>query len=305
MEELDPAMEGKVVMVTGGSSGIGRETIRELAGMGAQLVMVCRDPGRGSAACRDIELSATNASIDMMVADLSSQAQVRGLAERFKAGYERLDLLINNAAIVPRRRQVTEDGIELQLAVNHLAPFLLTHLLLEVLSSGAPSQVLTLSSGLHPRGRIDFDDLQAERRYRGFGRYADTKLANILFTRALARRLEDTGVTANAMTPGFIYSGLSRDANAISRGMVRLMAGRPEDGARRIAQVVSSGELARVNGKYFKQTSIIEPSENALDDGVAERLWALSERLVGISSEEMFEGMGATGGTATGREEGP
>jgi NAD(P)-dependent dehydrogenase (short-subunit alcohol dehydrogenase family) len=279
-------MEGKVVMVTGGNAGIGRETMRELAKTGAQLVMVCRDPGRGTAACRDIELSAGSASLEMMVADLSSQAQIRKLAKDFKSNYDHLDVLVNNAAIIPRRRQVTDDGIELQLAVNHLAPFLLSHLLLDVLIASVPSRIINVSSGTHPRGRIDFDDLQAERGYKGFKRYSATKLANILFTRALARRLEGTGVTVNAMTPGFIHSGLGRDFSLASRGVVRMIAGKPEDGGRRIAHLVSSPELETVTGKYFKHTTMAEPSDTAMDDAIAERLWVESERLVNLAPEE-------------------
>jgi NAD(P)-dependent dehydrogenase (short-subunit alcohol dehydrogenase family) len=281
-------MDGKVVMVTGGSWGIGKETTKGLASLGAQVVSVCRDMGRCEAAMEEVRQVSGSRAIEMMKADLSSQEDIHNLAQEFKAQHDRLDVLINNAAIVPRRRQVTVDGIELQLAVNHLAPFLLTHLLLDVLVWSAPSRIITLSSGTHPRGRIDLDDIQAERRYKGFRRYSDTKLMNILFSRALARRLEGTGVTVNAITPGFIYSGLSRDFSAFSRGMVWLIAGRPEQGGRKTVYVASSPELEDVTGVYFKDNRITPPADLATDDALAERLWKVSEELTSISTEELI-----------------
>ncbi len=305
LDDEEGRMDGKVVMVTGGSWGIGKETVKGLASLGVQVVSVCRDRARCEAAIGEVRRVTGGGTIEMMMADLSSQDDVHKLAQEFKAHHERLDVLINNAAIVPRRRQETVDGIEMQLAVNHLAPFLLTHLLLDVLVWSSPSRIITLSSGTHRRGRIDLDDIQAERGYRGMRRYSATKLMNILFTRGLARRLEGTGVTANAMTPGFIHSGLSRDFSALSRGMVWLLAGRPEEGGRKTVYLASSPDVEDVTGVYFKDNRITPPADIATDDDLAERLWRVSEELTSISSDELVskcsEGMRAA---AEGRDGG-
>ena len=273
---------GKIVLITGANSGIGRETARQVAGMDAHVVMVCRDEGRCKEAKRDIRLSTGSDELEMIIADLSSQADVRALAEEFRSRHDRLDVLLNNAAIVPRERHVTVDGIELQLAVNHLAPFLLTSLLLDMLKMSAPARILTVSSGIHHRGRIDFEDLQAEGRYKGMNRYGTTKLANILFTRVLAKRLEGTGVTANALTPGFIATRLSRDFGAFPRGMVRLIAGKVDKGARTPVYLVTSPAVSGVSGEYWKGMKVTRPSDMAMDDGVAERLWKVSEELTSL-----------------------
>ncbi len=280
-------MEGKVVLITGASSGIGLETARGLAVLGAHVVMTGRDRGLCQTAMEDVRGTTGSDRLETLVADLSLQSEVRALAEGFKAGHDRLDVLVNNAAIVPRRRQVTPEGIEKQLAVNHLAPFLLTHLLMDALVASAPSKVVTVASGTHVRGRIDLADLQAERRYRGMRRYSSTKLMNILFTRALARRLEGTGVTAYCFTPGFRYTGLSRDFPPWMRGMVRLMAGTAEEGAELAVHAITSPEYDGANGVYInRRREIVEPSPRAMDVGVGERLWEESERLVGLAPEE-------------------
>jgi retinol dehydrogenase-12 len=280
-------MEGKVVLLTGANRGIGLETTRGLARLGAHVVMVCRDVGLCQKAMEDVHRTTGSDRLESMRADLSSTAEVRALAEAFKVKHDRLDALVNNAAIVPKKRHVTGEGIELQLAVNHLAPFLLTHLLMDVLRDSAPARVVNVASGTHARARIDTDDLQAERGYRGMGRYGATKLMNVLFTRALARRIEGTGVTANCLTPGFRYTGLSRDFKPFLDGMVRLMAGKAEEGAGIAIHAISSPELEGVSGVYIdRHMEIAEPSERARDDEVAEWLWRESERLVELSPEE-------------------
>jgi NAD(P)-dependent dehydrogenase (short-subunit alcohol dehydrogenase family) len=280
-------MEGKVVLLTGANRGIGLESTRELARLGAHVVMVCRDQGLATCAMDDIHETTGSDRLETMRADLSSMAEVRAFAKAFRAKHDRLDVLVNNAAIVPRKRQVTGEGIELQLAVNHLAPFLLTHLLMDVLRESAPARVVNVSSGTHVRARIDRDDLQAVRGYRGMRRYSATKLMNILFTRALARRLEGTGVSAICLTPGFRHTGLSRDYKPFLDGVVRLMAGTPEEGAALVIHGISSPELEGVSGVYIdRHMEIADPSDRAMDDETGEWLWKESERLVELSPEE-------------------
>ena len=276
-------ISGKTVLITGANSGIGRETTRVLTSMGAHVVMVCRDEGRTDEAKEDIRCTTGCDDLEHIIADLSSLSQVRALAKEFLSRHDRLDVLMNNAVIIPHERKVSQDGYELQLAVNHLAPFLLTNLLLDVLKASAPSRIVNVSSGIHHRGRIDLDDLQAERKYKPMQRYGTTKLANILFTRALTRRLKGTGVTANALSPGFISTNLSRDFGKFSKRMVKLMAGKVEKGARTPVMVVTSPDLSDVSGRYFRNMAERRPSDRARDDAMGERLWEVSERLTGLA----------------------
>jgi NAD(P)-dependent dehydrogenase (short-subunit alcohol dehydrogenase family) len=279
-------MEGKVVLITGANSGIGYETARGLAALGARVVMVCRDGDRCKSAKRGVEEAVPGAELETMLCDLASLADIRRFAREFKDGHDRLDVLFNNAATVPRQRQVTGDGIETQLAVNHLAPFLLTHLLMDLLMASSPSQVVTTASGTHVRGRVDLRDLQAERGYRPHGRYASTKLMNVMFTRSLARRLEGTGVRANCLSPGLVDTGLSRDYGPAMRWLVKRFAKPRERGGETPVWVISSPELADVSGEYFRKMERKEVSKRAKDDAVAEALWRESERLVGLTEEE-------------------
>lgn len=280
------SMEGRLVLLTGANSGIGYETAKGLADLGAHVVMVCRDAGRCEAARRSIEAAVPTASLETMLCDLSSQADVRRFSREFLEAHDRLDVLFNNAGIVPTERMVTVDGVEWQLAVNHLAPFLMTHLLMGMLRDSAPSQVVTTTSGTHVRGRVDLTDLQCERGYRPMRRYASTKLMNLLFTRSLARRLEGTGVRANALSPGFVDTRLSRDYGPVMRWMVHRIAKPPSEGGRTPVWVVSSPELHGVSGAYFRNMARKEPSNRAQDDDIAETLWRESERLVGLTDEE-------------------
>ena len=281
-------MEGKVVIVTGANSGIGFETTRGLAAMGAHVVMVGRDEGR----CQDAEAivvdDVAGASLEVMCCDLSSQAEVRRFAGKFKEGHDRLDVLFNNAGGIPNRRIETVDGIEWQLAVNHLAPFLMTHLLMDLLTDSAPSQVVTTTSGMHVRGRVVVDDLHARRGYRPMRRYASTKLMNVMFTRSLAARLEGTGVRANCLSPGFVDTGLSRDYGPFMKWMVKRMTLPQEEGGRTPVWVITSPELEEegVSGAYFRKMGRRDMSPRAMDDGLAETLWAESERLVGLTDQE-------------------
>ncbi len=279
-------MKGKVVLLTGSNSGIGYETTKGLARLGAHVVMVCRDEERCEAARRSIAMAVEGASLETMLCDLSSQADIRRLSREFKEGHDRLDVLLNNAGGIPNQRQVTVDGIEWQLAVNHLAPFLLTHLLVDMVLESAPSQVVTVASGVHVRGRVNLDDLQAEKGYRPMRQYGNTKLMNVLFTRTLAGRLDGTGVRANCLSPGFVNTGLSRDYGRFMKWMVARIARPPGTGGETPVWVVSSRDLEGVSGAYFRNKERKEPSKRARDDVMGEALWRASEELVGLTPEE-------------------
>lgn len=273
------SMKEKIVMITGASSGIGEITARELARMGASVIMVCRDKQKAEASRRMTIETTGNKNIELLVCDLSSQKQIHQMCDEYKYGHDRLHVLINNAAIVPHHRTVTEDRIETQLAVNHLAPFLTTHLLLDVLKASAPARVITVSSGMHKTSSFDFEDLQSTRKYKSMRVYAMTKLCNILFTYELARRLEGTGVNANTLTPGFTNTNLGRDFPPFSRLMMKVMAKKSEEGAVPLTHLASSPEFERTTGKYYNGKKEAKSSSLSYDKGIAARLWALSEKL--------------------------
>jgi retinol dehydrogenase 14 len=203
-QKHEGGMDEKVCLITGATSGIGKATAMGLARMGASVVMVGRDRGRGEAALAEVKGKSANASVDLMLADLSSQEDIRRLADEFKEAYPRLDVLVNNAGVIRSRRIRTADGIEMTFAVNHLAYFLLTNLLLDVLKASAPSRIVNVASGEQRNGTIDFDDLQGEMGYKGAKAYSQSKLATVLFTYELARKLEGTGVSANCLHPGVV-----------------------------------------------------------------------------------------------------
>src|SRR5581483_7870588 len=221
-------MQGKVCIVTGANSGIGRITALELARLGAQVVMVCRDRARGEAALAEIKQATGNNQVELMLCDLSSQADIRRFADEFKATHARLDVLVNNAGVYQRKRATTVDGLEATFAVNHLGYFLLTNLLLDVLKQSAPSRIINVASGAHASGHINFDDLQGERQYKGVRAYCHSKLANILFTLELARRLAGTGITANSLHPGAVATGIFRALPKPLEALIKLLTMSPE-----------------------------------------------------------------------------
>jgi len=275
-------LSGKTCVVTGASSGIGKAAAAALATMGARVVLVCRDAGRGEAARVEIAQRAASDSVDLLVADLSSQAEVRRLAGEIRGRYERIDVLLNNAGAVNVRRTTTVDGIETTLAVNHLAYFLLTDELLGVLRESAPSRVVNVSSAAHVRARLDFDDLQGEGRYGGMRAYGQSKLANVLFTFELARRLAGTRVTANCLHPGVVATGFGHNTPGAFNVLLTLI--RPflldaERGAETSIYVAASPEVAGVTGEYFAKCRPARTSPVARDEAVAERLWQVSEEL--------------------------
>ena len=272
-------MTGKVVVVTGASSGIGAAAAVELADLGAIVVPVGRDPGRLAAVAKRV-------GSEPLRADFASLAAVRRLAAELLDRHERIDVLVNNAGLVTSRRELTEDGHEKTFAVNHLAPFLLTNLLLERLRASAPARVITTSSGAHGGGRLNFDDLDAERSWSMMRAYSTSKLANILFTRGLAMRLDPGEVTANCLHPGVIGTRLGRSAGLLSRLVWtagRPFLGSPRRGAQTIVYLASSEEGGEVTGGYYESSRPVGTSAAAADIELADRLWRESERLVGLA----------------------
>lgn len=270
-------MRGKVCLVTGSNSGIGKETALGLARLGATVVMVCRDQSKGEAAQAEIKQKSGNPSVDLLIADLSSQQSIRHLAQVVIARYPQVHILVNNAGMSPSHRAVTIDGIEKTLAVNHLAPFLLTNLLLDHVKASAPARIVTVASAA--QNAIDFDDLQNEKRYSVWEVYGQSKLANILFTYELARRLEGTGVTANCLHPGVVSTNLARDLNPLFRVMARLFFTSAEKGAHNSIYVASSPEVEGKSGKYFVKQREARSSAASYDTASAQRLWRISEQL--------------------------
>jgi NAD(P)-dependent dehydrogenase (short-subunit alcohol dehydrogenase family) len=278
-------MKGKTVLITGASTGIGKAAARALAEQGADVTMISRDAGRGEAARAEIAAASGNPRVAFLAFDLGRPAEVRAAAEAFEARHDRLDVLINNAAIIPYRRMLTADGLETQFAVNHLAYFLLTHLLLGRLRGAAPSRIVLVSSGLHRRGGLDLDDLQAEKGYRGMKVYGRTKLMNLLFMRELDRRLAGSGVTVNALSPGFTATELGRSAPPLSRLVFKAFGKTPEKGADTVVFLAASPDVEGVSGRYFNNRRAEAVSTAAADDGAARRLWEISARLVGLGAE--------------------
>ena len=279
-------MKGRNCLITGATSGIGLEAAVGIARTGARLFLVARDRGRGERAATDVRSRSGNAAVEVLLADLASQAEIRRLATEFLARGEPLHLLVNNAGVVNLRRTETVDGIETTFAVNHLGYFLLTLLLLERLKESAPARIVNVSSDAHHWGTIDFDDLGGAKRYRPMKIYGRSKLANVLFTRELARRLEGTGVTVNALHPGAVATGLGKNNGRIARvmiGCLRPFFRTPEKGAETAVYLATSPEVEGTSGKYFFDRRERRPSREASDPAIAERLWAVSESMTGLA----------------------
>jgi NAD(P)-dependent dehydrogenase (short-subunit alcohol dehydrogenase family) len=278
-------LRDRTVLVTGASAGIGRATALQLADMGAHVLLASRNRERGEAARAAIAERVPGAATDLLVADLASLDGVRSLADQTLTASDRLDVLVNNAGVFTRSREVTPDGLETQFAVNHLAPFLLTHLLRERLVRSAPARVITVSSEAHKRGSIDFEDLQGEQRYSGLKAYAQSKLANLLFNRELARRLGGTGVTSNALHPGVVATNLLFSGFGPLR-LLRPFLRTPEQAARSTICLAAAPALERLTGLYFIDCEPARPSADARDDAAARRLWRISAQVTGIDITE-------------------
>ena len=280
-------MSGTTCLVTGATSGIGKETALRLAMLGATVVIVGRDAARGAVARAEVTRRVPLARVEVMIADLSSLAQVHRLAGDVLDRHGQLNVLVNNAGVISPVRQLTADGLETTFATNHLGPFLLTSLLRGLLERSAPARVITVSSSAHKQVRaIPWDDLPRGTQSRQLQAYSVSKLLNILFTAELARRLADTGVTANCLHPGFVRTSLGREVTGVAGALLplilRLRPG-PRTGARTGVYLASSPEVADVTGGYFVNCKPAEPSDLAKDTQAAARLWALSEDLAGLA----------------------
>ena len=281
-------MTGKTVVVTGGNSGIGKQTALALARAGARVMVTARDQARGKAAVTALRSDSGGGEVELVVFDLGDLAAVRAGAAELLARCDRIDVLVNNAGVVLSQRCESKDGFEATFAVNHLGPFLLTNLLLDRMKQSAPARIVTVASTAHkgaPHGR-DFNDLQTTARYRGMQVYSRAKLANIYFTTELARRLDGTAVTANCLHPGTVATGYGRDGDISGLLALGLKVSAPffltpEKGARTSIYLASSPEVSEVSGKYFVKGKPRLPSKAAQDDAAAKRLWQISEELVG------------------------
>jgi retinol dehydrogenase 12 len=276
-------LQGKVCLVTGATGGIGLVTAQALALQGAHVVIVSRNAEKCAQVTTQLKAKTGHADIEYIAGDLSAMNQVREVAEQFLTRHDRLDVLINNAGAVFSSRQVSADGYEMTMALNHLNYFYLTQLLQDALLKSAPARIINVSSDAHKGGSINFDDLMSEKKYNAFGVYAMSKLANVLFTYELARRLEDSGVTANTLHPGFVASNFGR-SNGGMWGMLmplaHMFAISPEKGGETTIYLASSPEVDGVTGKYFAKKQAVKSNAASYDQAVQKRLWDVTQTLV-------------------------
>lgn len=278
----------KTCLITGANTGIGKETALDLAGRGAKVVMVCRDRQRGSKAQAEVQAQGTH-PVELLVGDLSLQSDVRRVAEQFTQRHDQLHVLIHNAGVVMPKRRMTPDGIETTFATNHLGPFLLTDLLLDTLAASTPARIIVVASQVEARGRINFDDLNLESDYEPLTAYDQSKLANVLFTYELARRLSGKDITVNCLHPGVIATNLLCDymgrPRALSK-LQRLTNPGPKKGAEASIRLATAPELTGISGKYFKGKSEASSSKQSYDANLAKRLWDVSTALVNSRAEQ-------------------
>lgn len=279
-------MTGRVCVITGATRGIGRATAQGLARLGATILLICRREQDGEEVSRELTPHAAEPP-EVVTADLSSQASIRSAAAEIRQRHPRLHVLINNAGVFTRRREVTVDGLEMQFAVNHLAYFLLTNLLLDRLKSGSPARIINVSSAAHGGADLNFHDLQGERGYHGSQAYSQSKLANVLFTYELARRLRGSGVTANCLHPGVIATKLLADYMGVpvaGGALARTFGASPAKGAETVVYLASSPEVEGVSGRYFVNRKAVASSRQSYDEVAARRLWEISEQLTSSST---------------------
>jgi NAD(P)-dependent dehydrogenase (short-subunit alcohol dehydrogenase family) len=276
-------MDGKIVVLTGANTGIGKQTTLELAKRGARVVMACRDVTRGEAARAEISAMAEGCGeLEVRELDLSSLDSVRAFAAKASADLPRIDVLINNAGVFPQKASKTVDGFEAQFGVNFLGPFLLTNLLLDKLRASAPSRIIHLTSMLHTQGTLDFESFRGEKPYKASAAYNQSKLANLVFSNELARRLEGTGVTSNAVHPGAISTDITREMPWIARKIVGLIFKDVAHGAKAPVMLATDPALTDTSGRYWKEMTEKSPSDEAADPAVGKRLWEESARLCGL-----------------------
>ncbi len=278
------SMQGKICLVTGATSGMGKETALGLARMGATVVLVARSKSKGAETQQEITRQSGNENIDVLLADLSSQQEVRKLADEFKAKYKHLHVLVNNAGAVFTKRQTTVDGLEMTFALDHLAYFLLTNLLLDTMKASTAARIINISSGAQGIGKINFDDLQGEKSYgaAGFSAYSQAKLANVMFTYDLARRLEGTGITVNAVGPGPVATNFGISNGGIFGSIVKFLtrsAKTPADAAKTAIRLASAPELQNETGKFYYNEREIRSSKLSHNVATQKRLWEVSEKL--------------------------
>lgn len=281
-------MQGKICLITGATSGIGKVTARAIAERGATLVIVGRNENKGMETVREIQTVTKNKNISFILADLSSQTQIRRLVENFKSQYSKLDVLVNNAGAVFLKRRLSEDNIEMTFATNHLSGFLLTNLLLSALKKADSSRIISVSSATHKQAHLDEDDWQNAKKYSGMEAYHRSKLANLLFTYELNRRLAGTNVTVNAVKPGFTKSSLGRNNGSsplifVLRVATALFAQTAEEGARASIYLATSPQVENISGKYFYREAEIESSKDSYNREIQKRLWILSENLTKLN----------------------
>jgi len=286
-------MQGKTCMVTGANSGIGKATALGLAQMGANVVMVARDRARGEAAQNEVKAKSGNGSVELLVADLSSQQSIRQLVENFKQHYKQLHVLINNAGVFMLTRRETVDGLEMAFAVNYLAPFLLTNLLLDVLKATVPTRIVNVSSEAHENGYIKMDDLQAKKNYRSFRAYGQSKLALVMFTYELARRLQGTGVTANCLHPGFVATNIGQSgvwpvARPLAKFVLSFLGVSPVEGAGISIYLATSPDVEGVTSKYFVKSIPRQSVPISYDESLQRQLWEESAKLVKLPVDELL-----------------
>jgi retinol dehydrogenase 12 len=292
-EKLKGNMNGKICLVTGATNGIGKAAAQALAQMGATVVIVGRDAQKAARVTADIKEVSGNQNVDYLIADLSSQQEILRLAGEFKNKYQHLHVLLNNAGGTFTTRLLSADGIEMTFALNHLAYFLLTNLLLDTLMASSPARIINVSSDAHSGGKIEFGNLQSEQNYSSFGPYGNSKLANILFTTELAHRLEGTGVTVNALHPGLTSTGFGSNNTGffmkIMKVIIPLIGRTPERGAETSIYLASSPEVQSITGKYFVDCKVTKPALQAEDRAVARKLWDVSTGMVHLTETAIPE----------------
>jgi len=284
---MNQSMQGKTCVITGGTDGIGLVAARELALLGARLLLIGKNAEKGARAVAGMRAVAGHGGVEFLCADLSSQTEVRGLASLLRARAGRIDVLINNAGAIFIKRQQSVDGIEMTFALNQLAYFLLTDLLLDLLTASAPARIVNVASATHASAALDLDDVQMRRGYSGMKAYSNSKLANILFSNELARRLAGRGVTVNSLHPGYVNTNFGQNNSRLERtamaASAKLFAISPEAGARTSIYLAASPQVAGVSGKYFFECRETRPSPAALDHALGARLWALCAEMTGVA----------------------
>ena len=276
-------MNSKTILITGATSGIGKATAIALAKMGATVIFTARDEQKGEWAKKEIIQASGNKNVEFLYCDLTSFDSIRSFCGKFKAKYKRLDVLINNAGVWNDKRKESKDGIEETFAVNFLAPFLMTNLLLDLLKKSAPSRIVSVTSGLH-RGTVNFSDIEFKKSYSGMRAYGHSKLAIILFTRLLAKKLKGTGITVNCVHPGLVATDLSRDSGAVSRAFFKTFGKSPEKGAETSVYLAASRAVENITGEYFVDKKIERASKESYDLAMAEKLWDAAKKFVRLKN---------------------